>query len=427
MPAQNAKFPYAFWIIIGCCALVTSSVSIPLNCAGLFYAPVSKELGVGIGPLSIYLTIQCVCIAVCLPLAGKLLSMYDVRYIFTSAILLYAFSFGAMGFYHSLYQFYISGALLGVAGALTFYLAIPLLVNNWFKKSAGTAMGVAYAFIGVGAVIFSPITGYAITNFGWRHSYMFLGLMIAVVSLPFTIFIIRGKPSELGLKAYGEGEATGETQQLGGDDWGVTKAQAIRMPQFYVVFVFAGLLGLAAAFMYHVPTYIVNKGFSSAMASSVVAVGTIGITGGKLGVGYLIDKIGILRAGILGITVGVCGILVLAIFGHIGLPLLMLGTALFGVSYACTVLEPPHVVKAIFGSKDYSRIYSLIMVCSSFGTAFGASAFGFMRDATGSYASSLVLVVVMYATASVLLFVSMATKKSVHAKALAATAGVSST
>jgi cyanate permease len=67
------------------------------------------------------------------------------------------------------------------------------------------------------------------------------------------------------------------------------------------------------------------------------------------------------------------------------------------------------------------------MVCSSFGTAFGASAFGFMRDATGSYASSLVLVVVMYATASVLLFVSMATKKSVHAKALAATAGVSST
>ncbi|MDR3439333.1 MFS transporter [Telmatospirillum sp.] len=419
MTAPEKKFPYAFWIIIGCCALMTSSVSIPLNCAGLFYAPVSKELGVGIGPLSIYLTIQCACIAVCLPLAGKLLSTHDVRIIFSSAVLLYAVSFGAMGFYHALYQFYISGVLLGIAGALTFYLAVPLLVNNWFKKRAGTAMGVAYAFIGIGALIFSPITGYAITNFGWRTSYIFLGVMIAVVSLPFTLFVIRAKPSDLGLKAYGEEEVSASTQVAVADDWGLTKAEAFKTPQFYVVFVFAGLLGLAAAFMYHVPTYIVNLGFSSTVASTVVAVGTIGITGGKLGIGYLIDKIGILRAGVLGITVGFAGIIVLAVLGHFGLPFLMAGTALFGVSYACTVLEPPHVVKTIFGNKDYAGIYSSIMVCSSFGTAFGASILGFMRDATGTYASSLVVVMAMYIIAAVLLVAAMLTGKKIQAKILA--------
>jgi MFS family permease len=416
MPATTGKFPYPFWIIISCCALMTSGISIPLSCAGLFYTSVCQELGVGVGPLSFYMTLQCVASALALPMASRLLSTRDARAVLSGAVLLCALSFGVMGLYRSLAWFYVSGVLLGVSGSFLVYLCVPILVNNWFRQRVGTAMGVAYAFIGVGAAIFSPITGYAIKNFGWRPSYMFLGVMIALISLPFTLFVIRGKPAELGLTAYGEDDAP-QAGAAVADLRGVTKAQALGTFQFYMVFVFAGLLGVTAAFMYHVPTYIISLGFDATTASTVVSAGMVGVTMGKLGVGYLIDRIGILKAGPLGILIGFVGVGLLYLSGAVGAPsLLMFGTLLFGVAYSCTVLEPPHVVKRIYGNRDYGAIYSYVMVASSFGTASGSSLFGFMRDATGSYTTSIVAVLGMLLGAATLVVAALVTGKSIQSR-----------
>jgi MFS family permease len=395
---------------------MTSGISIPLSCAGLFYTSVCKELGVGVGPLSFYMTLQCIASAVALPMASKLLSTKDARVVLSGAVILCAISFGVMGFYDQLGWFYVSGVGLGISGSFLVYLCVPILVNNWFKQKVGTAMGIAYAFIGVGAAIFSPITGYVIKYFGWRSSYMFLGIMIALISLPFTIFVIRGKPAELGMTPYGAG-ASATAGSVVADRSGVTKSHALKTMQFYITFIFAGLLGVNAAFMYHVPSYISSLGFDATVASAVVSAGMVGVTLGKLGVGCLIDKIGILKAGPIGIITGLLGALLLFVSGSVGGPVfLMGGTLLFGVAYACTVLEPPHVVKKVFGNRDYSSIYSYVMVASSFGTAFGSSLFGFMRDATGSYTSSLVSVLAMLCSATVLLVIAITTSKKLQLK-----------
>lgn len=402
-----SKIPYPFLIIAGCCALMTTSISIPLSCASLFYPSVCEALGVGTGPLSIYMTIQNLVMAGCLPIASKILTSRDVRWVLSGAVILYAASFAAMSLYTSLSMFYVSGVLLGIAGSFLVYLSVPLLVNNWFKARAGTAMGVAYAFIGLGAAIFSPLTGLVITHFGWRTAYVFLGVMMAALSLPFTLFVIRGKPSELGMKAYGEDALP--VGSVAADNGGLTRKEAFRTSQFYMVFVFTGLLGINAAFMYHIPSFIQGLHFSAAQASTIMAVGMLGTTLGKLSLGYLIDKIGIMLAGTLGLLVGVVGSLILFIWGHVGVGPLMLGTLFFGVAYACTVLEPPHVVKSVFGNKEYSAIYSVIMVFSAVGTALGMTFFGFMRDASGSYASSISLSILMMVLAMILLVVSLQT------------------
>ena len=412
--APQKGLPYHFRIVISCCVLMTTGIAIPLTCASAFFPTISDALGVGIGQVSMIMTIQCVVLALLLPFAGKMLATKDVRVVLSVATILYGLGMGLQSFYTSLYQFYFSGVIMGVAGAFIVYLCVPLLINNWFRKRVGLAMGLAYAFAGIGATIFSPITGYIIDNHGWRDAYLFLGAAILILSLPFTLFVLRGRPEEIGLKPYGaeeEGENAG-TAAAALD--GVPREAALKSAQFYQLFFFAGLLGIAAATMYQITSYMVSLGYSTTVGASVVAVGTIGVTAGKVGIGYLNDRIGLEGAACIGIGTGTAGVAVLLLGHGFGLPAMFAGAAMLGVSYACTALEPPLVVRKVFGGRDYTQIFSIIMISSSMGTAFGTSILGFIKDMTGSFAASLVMVIVMLVAALALVLVALKTAKGLQ-------------
>lgn len=408
--------PYHFRIVIGCCVLMTTGLAIPLTCASTFFPRISEFLGVGIGQVSLILTIQCVVLALLLPLAGKILASCDVRIVLSIASVLYAVGMGSMSFFNALWQFYLAGALMGVAGSFIVYLCVPLLIHNWFSKRVGLAMGVAYAFAGIGATVFSPITGFVIDTYGWRSAYMFLGISILVLSLPFTLFVLRNKPADVGLVPYGAEEggnsAAAQAQELSG----VPRDVALKTTQFWLLCSFAGLLGIAAATLYQVTSYLVSLGYSTTVGASVVAVGTLGVTAGKVGVGYLNDRLGLEGAACIGIGTGAVGVLILLFGVPWGLPAMFLGAALLGVSYACTALEPPIVVRRVFGSRDYGQIFAIVMVSSSMGTAFGTSILGFIKDMTGSFAASLVLVVIMLLVALVQVLMALRSCKALHAQ-----------
>ena len=412
--SRKQGIPYHIRIVISCCVLMTTGIAIPLTCASTFFPKISEALGVGLGEVSMIMTIQCVVLALLLPFAGRMLATKNVRVVLSAATTLYGIGMGLMAFYDSLYQFYLSGVLLGIAGAFIVYLCVPLLINNWFRKRVGLAMGVAFAFAGIGATVFSPITGYIIDTHGWRTAYLFLGAAILVLSLPFTLFVLRNRPEDVGLKPYGAEEsesAAGAGMQL----TGMSKEAAIRTSQFYQLFFFAGLLGIAAATLYQVTSYMVSLGYSTTVGASVVAVGTIGVTAGKVGVGYLNDRIGLEGAACAGIGTGTVGVLILLFGASWGLPAMFVGTAMLGVSYACTALEPPIVVRKVFGNRDYSQIFSIIMVSSSMGTAFGTSILGFVKDLTGSFSASLVMVAVMLVGALVLVLIALRTARGLEA------------
>ena len=65
-------------------------------------------------------------------------------------------------------------------------------MNNWFKAKAGTALGFAMAFMGIGGAIFAQITGALIESIGWRPTYIVLGVMYRTINftiLHFSLFV----------------------------------------------------------------------------------------------------------------------------------------------------------------------------------------------------------------------------------------------
>lgn len=75
--------------------------------SGLFLYPVSRgSIGVGIGTLSIYLSITSIVMVLWLPLAGRLINRYDVRLVATAGAVLRALSFMSFGLMNSVYGWY---------------------------------------------------------------------------------------------------------------------------------------------------------------------------------------------------------------------------------------------------------------------------------------------------------------------------------
>ncbi|WP_250129910.1 CynX/NimT family MFS transporter [Jeotgalicoccus sp. WY2] len=270
-------------------------------------------------------------------------------------------------------------------------------MNNWFKAKAGTSLGFAMAFMGVGGAIFAQVTGILIESIGWRQTYMALGVIVALLILPFTIFVIRSKPEQLNMKAYGEDEVDVENTKVDKTPaTGVEKRTALKSPAFYLVLLFTCLFGLASTVSFHVPNFVESIGFTAAMAATGVTCVTIGQTGGKFMLGAINDKFGVKSALFVGIGGGMIGVVALIISDSFGIGMLYLGALLFGIGFSGSTLLPPVVIREVFGGRDYASIYTTIMSASTLGVAVGTTLFSYLYDASGSYYIVFIIVIILF-------------------------------
>lgn len=394
---KQGKIHYAWWIMVASAAIYAASVGIIVSCAGLLYRAVAEDFNVGVSEISLYTSLMYLTVTILLPFAGKVLNKFDIRYILTIAGIINALAFGLMGTYNSVIPFYISGIALGIGSTFLIYGSIPLIMNNWFKVKAGTSLGIAMAFMGIGGAIFAQITGGLIESIGWRSTYMVLGIAVAILILPFSIFVIRSKPEELNMSAYGEDEVDTKIPASSKmPETGVLKGAAMKSPAFYLVLLFTGLFGLASTVSFHVPNFVQSIGFTAAMAATGVTCVTIGQTGGKFMLGAINDKFGIKSALFVGIGGGMLGVVALLISDSFGIGMLYAGALLFGIGFSGSTLLPPVVIREVFGGRDYASIYTTIMSSSTLGVAVGTTLFSYIFDSTGSYYTVFITVIILF-------------------------------
>ena len=108
-----------------------------------------------------------------------------------------------VGSFSELWQFYVAGVVLGIAGALVFVVASTVLIENWFADKRGTALGIAMCGSGIGGFVFPIIGNMMLETIGWRMTYVDFAVIMCVMILPWSLFVFRLHPEELGLKPYG--------------------------------------------------------------------------------------------------------------------------------------------------------------------------------------------------------------------------------
>ncbi len=389
---QKGGFHYAFAIVASCIAITCLPCALVLSCAGIFFTPVSEFFGVPRASFTLYFSILNIMMMLTLPMAGNHLSRLDARKVLTGATLLAGLGLIGMSRGNSMPWFYVCGAIMGVGMAPLIYLSVPTLINAWCVKRVGFFVGLCMAFTGIGGVIFNPI-GTALIQSGpegWRTAYLVFGIIALAGTLPFTLFVVRSKPEDKGLLPYGADELATEADTSAPaavEAEGVPAAQAMRMPAFYALAVFCGVITLNQTIYQFLASYATSFADTLpaiAAASGVVASAAMaGQAIGKVVLGIINDKS--IKLGLFfGLGCGAVGVLLMW-FLPSTLALLLAGAFLFGVVYAMTTVQTPLLVRSVFGSADYTNIYSRISMVGSLMSAVAAVFWSFVIDSPGGF------------------------------------------
>ena len=271
-------------------------------------------------------------------------------------------------------------------------MAVPTLINAWCVKKVGFFVGLCMAFTGIGGVIFNTV-GTAIIvsgDEGWRMGYLVFGILMLVCTLPFTLFVVRSRPSDKGLEPYGAGETFvpgKKGMQTPPDLEGAPVGLAMKSFAFVLVAAFAFLVTFNQFVYSFLPSYAQSfsdtipaiAALSGVLASSCMA----GQALGKVVLGAVNDRS--VRAGLgLAVGSGVVGVLLMWFLPGQAV-LLLIGGFLFGFIYACITVQTPLLTRAVFGSYDYANIYSRV---SMFGTLAGVLSpvfLGWLVDQPGGF------------------------------------------
>ncbi|MFC7679020.1 MFS transporter [Paenibacillus sp. GCM10028914] len=416
MNNNKKKFHWAWWILIGASIMVGLTRGGLNSSGGLFLSPITNDLGISMGSLTIYFSIAAIVTMVFLPIAGKLMAKYNLRALLIVAAVLQAGSFAMFGFMDSVWGWYLFSIPMAIGAVFMTQMAGPVLINNWFKKNKGLMIGIMMAVSGGLGAVLQPIIGSLIVNQGWRNTYFIIGLGVLVIIIPVIFFTLRLSPKEKGLQPYGADEVTNEEQENKAPalETGVTLKAARKSSAFFALIVFFFFITAIGCIAQHIPTYATEElGYSGTFAGNAMAGWMFGALVGALAFGFLTDKIGAKNTGIFAMILGLVPVVML-ITSASNPTIFSIAMVIFGFVVASIGTLGPLLTSALFGNKEYSQIYANIALGLAVASVVALPAYGYVFDAFHSYNPVLYAIAVMLVINIVLLIVAFNGKKKLE-------------
>ena len=382
MQTKKQSMHYAWLILIACCMMQGAGLGLISNCAGVFFSPVCNDLGFEMGKFTLFRTLFTMAQALTLPYVAKLFRKYDVRVIISAATVIMGGISILQGTFTSLWQFYVFGIIQGCAAAFIGVIPAPILLGNWFYKNTGTAVGISAAFSGLVGMIGSSALGVLIPAYGWRTSYMIIGVAAMVLILPFSLFILRYKPEDKGMLPYG----ADENYVSKTDAKAATKKEKFsdfaKQPIFYISLTAYACSIISSYLNSFLPSCGLEAGLPMATAALLTSLALCGNMTTKLFLGKLCDSYGVIKIFVLSIVVAIVGHGLIFIGSTAPM---MAGALLYGITMPLSTVLMPLFCRLFWKGDTYASAYSYV---SMFGMLISApfnTLFGTMYDMTGNY------------------------------------------
>ena len=388
------------WVValIGTCILATNALLV--YTFGVFLTPLTLEFDWERGALSGAFAITVLIFGGLGILAGGLSDKYGPRIVVTIGGLFLGTGFSLMSQINSLWQVYlILGLCVGIGGSFSF---VPVLstVPRWFAKRVGIAVGITMTGFGLGGVISPVLAQWLISSYGWRQSFIILGL-ITLILVTTLAQLIKYSPQRIGLKPYGEGGTTEDRQPLASATEELSFTQAIKTSQFWIFSL------MQFCFFYceeviivHIVPHAGDIGIPAIIAASILSIlAGISIIG-RLGIGFISDRIGNRLAQ------GACLFLMtLALIWLLftkEIWMFYVFAVVFGLAYGGIVSLLTVVAAELFGLKFLGTVLGGLFLIGLIGGAVGAPLSGSIFDITGSYGLAFLICVVICSVAVIL-------------------------
>lgn len=352
----------------------------------VFLDPIMAELGLGRSLVSTLYMAATLGGAFLLPSFGRWLDAVGPRRGVTVVVALFGLACLGMGQVQGAISLLVGFFAVRFLGQGSLSLVSQHVINQWFVRRRGFALGLAGVGMAVANASFPLAITAAIAAHGWRATYAGLGLLLLSVMLPVGWGLYRQRPEAYGLLPDGHAPAGADAAPAPEAAW--TREQAIRSATFWV-FALGGVAvaGLATALIFHHFSIMAAAGVSRETAALVyLPVGVLSAAANLLG-GVAVDRFSprpVLIAAML---------FLLAAFGFAGMadgPLsVMAYGAVLGLAMGASGAVSGTAFAHYFGRRHLGSIKGLASTITVAATAVAPLPFALAHDMTGGYAAAL--------------------------------------
>ena len=362
---------------------------------GVLILPIERAFGWDRWVISAAMSLRQLESGIVSPAVGFLLDRFSARRLIFWSAVISGFGFIGLGFTASIATFFLCFVIISLgASGVSHAVTWPVIISRWFRRKRGLATGLAVT----GPIFGSPIV---ILNtqieqaYGWRVVlFVYGGLILLGVTL--LSMLVRDRPEPYGLRPDGdppeERSAENETaQSLCHADPGLTFRAVLRTKEFWLFTSYlSGTFAINSAVQGHmIPYFQQDIGLSAAWAAVVMSMVFI-ISGiGRIGGGYLLDRVDYrLVLAIVAAMMGL-GLLYLQVLGAKSVLETLPFALMFGVSFGCLVPMRGTVGSIMFGTRAIGKVLGLLQGGPIAAGVVGPMVMGMIFDLHGNYSAAI--------------------------------------
>jgi MFS transporter, OFA family, oxalate/formate antiporter len=282
---------YYGWVI-----LVVGTLGLMMTMPGqtvgvsVFLDPIIDELGATRAGVSLLYTLGTLTGALALPWVGRSIDRRGPRLAVGWIAAGFAAACVYMATVTSLPALAIGFVLLRGLGQGALGLVSLHVINVWFVRRRGLAVGITGIGMALATAGFPRMIEAGIEGFGWRAAYAGLGALVALTILPLGIAFFRGHPERYG--SVPDGRAGAGPARAAPPEPSFTVAQARRSAAFWLLAgAVACISALGTGLLFHHYDLMASRGIDRSTATTLFAWFAWVIAGTHLATGVLSDRL----------------------------------------------------------------------------------------------------------------------------------------
>ncbi len=379
--ARRGPHLHYAWVVVGA-SLLVEFFGIGFGFFALVASyPYFEELGWSRTTVVFSSTLMIATIAVLSPLTGAYMDRRSIRHLFVVGGLTMAVGHALLGVAATPAAFFAGAFLLGVGMSGVTVLPNQVLISRWFRSRLGLANGLISAGTVLGGSLSTLVVTLCTEAYGRRTAFLVLAACVGIVPPLIGLFVVRDRPSDMGLEPYDEGEPRATPDRAAAPS---ELASLLRDRTFWLV---ASGIILATVPCYtsnkHLILYLRDLRLDAAHAAFVKSLMILVAGVGRLLAGLASDRFD--RRHTLVAIYGLSAVSFPLLFAMPSEAAVLSYAVLFGLAYGGIMPMMPIMVVECFGTAALGTILGVIKIAYDAGAALAPLAAAWAHDRLGSY------------------------------------------
>lgn len=322
------------------------------------------------------------------PMAGTLTNRFGAKAVIVGGTLFVAVGFGGLFWVSSIWYLSVFyGVFFGIGVSFASLVPTSVLVARWFDRRQGMAQGIVTAARPAGQTVFVPLVAALILAFGWRETYLLVGVAM-VISIPLVLWIVRERPpTESEVPDEASGEQSAEAQRA------VPLGSPVGTFTFWALAVGFFICGFTDQFIaIHLIPFAQGVGISSVTAANAFAVlSAAGVLGSLIG-GWLSDTLS--RKYTLALVYGLRVVslpMLMIVAVNASVLWLYIFALIFGFTFIANMAPTVGIIRERYGVASTGTLVGWLLLGHQVGGAAGTYLGGLIYEITQSYMLAFVV------------------------------------